>query len=64
MTPMFCPLPTLSQFRGRAGYERAILLFYGRIPEVLHAVIEGADQPPGIEYWLHPAHLTPAERFR
>ena len=57
-------LQTLSQFRGRAGYERAILLFYGRIPEVLHAVIEGAGQPPGIEYWLHPAHLTPAERFR
>lgn len=57
-------LLTLSQFRVRAGYERAILLFYGGIPEVLDAVIEGAGQRPEIDYWFHPAHLTPAERFR
>ena len=57
-------LLTLSQFRDRAGYERAILLFYGSIPQVLEAAIRGAGQLPTIEYWLHPAHHTPAEGFR
>lgn len=57
-------LRTLSQFRDRAGYERAILLFYGRIPEFFEAVIRRAGQLPEIEFWFHSAHHISAERFR
>lgn len=57
-------LLTLSHFRDRAGYERAILLFYGGIPDVLEAAIGRAGQLPEIEYWFHRAHNIAAERFR
>lgn len=57
-------LLTLSQFKERAGYERAILLFYGNIPKALEAAVENAGQVPEIEYWVHPAHHIPAKRFR
>jgi hypothetical protein len=55
-------LETLSAFRSRVGYERAIYLFYGGIPNVrLKRAIAEIDFLPPVELWVHQTAGSPAE---
>lgn len=56
---------TLSQYRSLVGYQRAVYLFYGQLPEQLIAraieVVTKEDGPVApIELWFHPHPGEPA----
>lgn len=58
-------LETLKLFRNNVGYQRAIYLFYGGIPERhLRAAIESVPELPSIELWLHENAGEPARMVR
>jgi len=60
---------TLSEYQTRAGYRRALYLFYGRLPEqLIERALDAVTQIDGpvapIELWFHPQPGMPAELVR
>lgn len=68
-------LETLSAFANRAGYQRAILLFYGgntlkhQVGRTIRALAPRMSEAAPIEIWLHPevgqgaTHVSTLENF-